>query len=208
MNKGQRVGRLTAIMEVEKKRWLCVCDCGNEKVVRVDHLRSGATSSCGCLRLETMRRRWSEMVKHGDCRRSTGKAKEWIVWQGVVNRCYRPRSSAYFRYGARGVTMCDAWRNSYECFLADMGRMPTPKHTIERINNELGYSPENCRWATRKEQANNRSTNHWLALNGEKKTCSQWSSVVGIPSLTLVARKARGWSDEKTLTTPLTRRAA
>lgn len=203
MKVGQRVGRLTVLGRGEARlMWLCRCDCGREHPVRSDHLRTGATQSCGCLRLETMRRRWDAMTRHGDCRRTTQKTKEWLAWYGMIVRCRDKRSSIYFRYGGRGIVVCQRW-NSYENFLADMGRMPAPGYTIERNNNDAGYSPENCRWATRTEQANNRRTSRFLTLGGISRTAAQWSRVLGLAQSNIIARKGRGWSDEATLTVPV-----
>ncbi len=204
---GARYGRLTIKEIIKKIKWklyvLCLCDCGKEKKIRLDHLKGGLTKSCGCLQQEVMKKRWQAMTIHGESRRR-GRTKEWYVWSGMVNRCHNPASGkVYKKYGEKGIKVCDKWRKSYKFFLEDMGRIPTLKHTIERIDNNKGYSPENCKWATRREQANNRSNNHIITFKGKAFSAMEWSRLIGINSLTLIARINRGWTPEKTLTQPL-----
>ncbi len=201
---GKRFGRLLVLSESKPaSKWKtfvkCKCDCGAEKFIREDHIKSGRSKICGCLNREATLKSNS---KHGGCRRS-GHAPEFDVWVGMNSRCHNPSYPAFYRYGGRGISVCEKWHHSYANFISDMGRKPTPSHTIERLNNNGNYEPSNCKWATRKEQANNRRTNHFMTHAGKTLTASQWSEILGIHSLTLVARSKRGWSDEKTLTTPL-----
>lgn len=204
---GMRFGRLT-IIEAARKignhyRCLCRCDCGNTKLVKRDNLRIGCSKSCGCLGRENLKAIGEAHAIHGECRRHGGKTAEFKVWVGIKQRCLDPNSKIYFRYGGRGITICQRWLDSYENFISDMGRRPTALHTIERKDNDGPYDPSNCRWATRTEQANNRRTNHRLTYNGETLSIAEWSRKVGIAQMTLCARIKYGWSTEKALTQPL-----
>lgn len=190
---GLRFGRLVALEEFQltKSRHVkvkCRCDCGVEKFVRQDHIKAGKVKSCGCLSSEACVAR---QLIHG-CTRST----EWKVWVAIKTRCLNPKSSAYKYYGGRGITICDRWRNSFENFFSDMGTRPTPLHSIERKNNDLGYSPDNCKWATKLEQANNTRTEYL----GKRQTLAQWSRETGIHKRTIRARLFElGWETKKAL---------
>ena len=127
----------------------------------------------------------------------------YYTWIHIKRRCYNPRSKAYSRYGGKGITVCDRWINSFENFLADMGEKPSRKHSIDRINNSLGYFPENCRWATQKQQCRNQSTNRYFFHEGENLTLAEWSERKNINRGTITTRIDRyGWSIEKALNTP------
>lgn len=158
---GKRFGRLVVLSESEiriqpcgkkKRRWRCLCDCGQEKEITQCDLISGHTRSCGC---------WSRdssaitHTTHGhtmDRKQTT----EYITWATMIKRCENPNGRGFYYYGRRGVKVCERWRTSFEAFLFDMGKKPSPKHSIDRINNDGNYEPGNCRWATKSQQMKNR----------------------------------------------------
>lgn len=142
-------------------------------------------------------------LKHGEGR--VGKhTAEYRIWRSIKRRCLMPNEPAYPRYGGRGIIICDRWLESYEHFLADMGRRPSEDHSIDRFPDKNGnYEPGNCRWATEEQQQNNRNNNLLLTFNGKTMTARQWSRAIGIKAGTIQWRKSKGWSDERTLLQPV-----
>ena len=175
------------------RRWLCRCDCGNEVSVATGSLRCGETQSCGCLRREITGQRTRT---HGLSR----KSGTYAVWVGMRDRCFCVTDTSYHRYGGRGITVCERW-SSFENFLADMGERP-PGMTIDRIDNNGPYSPENCRWATNLEQSRNKRTSILITVGSETLCLSEWADRTGIDYWTLHGRIRRGWDPVRVVTTP------
>lgn len=180
----------------------CRCDCGTEKTVPYNNLKSGATKSCGCYRLEIMaEERKKSHPRHGHT--AGGRpTTEYKAWCHLVSRCTNSDDPAWHRYGGRGITVCDRWRGSFEAFLEDMGPKPSPDLTIERVDNDKGYYKENCVWATRRQQADNTRKAVHHELDGETHNQSEWGRVNGIKQCTISLRLKRGWSKEEALTRP------
>lgn len=156
---GARYGRLVVITEAGRYVADCgqskvlvkaKCDCGAEIVTHLASLKAGLTSSCGCWSAE----RATQRIKHGDARKEKA-VPEYKTWSGMIERCENSNNHKYPIYGGRGINVCARWRNDYSAFLADMGRKPSPSHSIDRIDVDGDYEPDNCRWATAKVQANN-----------------------------------------------------
>jgi hypothetical protein len=199
---GQRFGRLQAVSfdgtGHGKTWWICICDCGNEKRVAYAHLVLGLVRSCGCLRKQTAAKHIRSIaMKHGIC--SGGTPRWYQIWSGMMQRCYHRNSPRFDRYGGRGITVCDRWHNPTS-FHSDMGD-PPEKMSLDRIDNDAGYSPENCRWASARQQQNNRSDTRRTTFNGETMSASEWAQRLGITKATMYWR-LRTWPIERALTEP------
>ena len=196
-----RFGRLQAICyegttKHQKSLWLCRCDCGNEVRVTTGVLMKGESRSCGCLQAERTKQ---SNTTHGEA----CKTVEYTTWNNIKKRCYDTKDKNFHLYGARGIKVSEEWVQSYENFLRDMGRKPDKSYSIERIDNSKGYSKENCRWATSKEQSRNTRRNNNISFNGRTQCLTDWAKEVGISHSTLSCRLFRyGWSIEKALNTP------
>jgi hypothetical protein len=177
--------------------WVVKCICGKVRTVQQSNLREGRTKSCGCLHSETSRETGLRNRRHGQTRTPT-----WRTWQSILTRCLNPNSKDYKRYGARGIRICRRWLK-FENFLADMGERP-PGRSIDRFPNQKGnYKPGNCRWATTKQQGNNRYTNVLITFKGKTLNIAEWAPIVGIKYQTLHKRISRGDSPIKALTRPV-----
>ncbi len=190
---GQRFGRLVAVKFTghDKNRhrlWECRCDCGKMVKVNTSSLRSGNTKSCGCLMTDTPITRYPRIYNS---------------WKSMFNRCNYPSHVAYKRYGGRGISICKEWMRFEEFLDWALKNVYEDGLTIDRIDNNKGYSPENCRWATKKVQCNNRRNNHFLEYKGKSKTIGEWAALLGIRPGTLYHRLMMGWSIEKALETPV-----
>ena len=191
---GQIFGRWTVSEQdgVDKDgstKWLCECQCGIIRVVSGHSLKRGRSSSCGCLKID-------KITTHG-----LHKTPTYRIWTGIKRRCTNPNAKDYPCYGGRGITVCDRWMHSFENFLSDMGVRPEGLQ-IDRIDNEKGYSKENCRWVTAKVNCNNRRCNR-IEYNGNNLTVAEWSDRLNITTGTLRKRLKSGWSIDKIMNTGL-----
>lgn len=187
---GDKFGILTVVGPSDKKRHnrpavLCLCECGNNKIVSRKDLNSGNIKSCGCLR-----------VKHGKYQSSTYRS-----WRAMLNRCYRAKTMHYDRYGGSGIKVCDRWREGFRNFLFDMGDRPAGT-TLDRIDSSGNYCPENCRWASPKTQAHNRRSSVPLAYKGKTQCLAAWAREYNISPIALARRLKSGWDLETALTKP------
>lgn len=202
---GTKIGKLTAIkylgLRSRRATFLWVCECGNEKIVQTYNVLSGTTKSCGCVRKETAKTQGRKNASHG--RRFTPEYRAWI---GMKKRCSPNDKWDSPRYFDRGIKVCARWTNSFENFYADMGPRPSPKHSIDRINNNSNYEPGNCRWATWNQQARNRSNTPKHLFNGMSLCVAEIAEHTGIPRKTINSRLCCGWSLNAAATTPVAKR--
>lgn len=194
---GNRYGRLVVIEEApsqnQRSMVICKCDCGNiTKAITASDLRRGKTNSCGCLRLERIK---EANKKHGD-----GHSRLNVVWTNMKQRCYNPNSTSFKDYGARGIRVCDEWKDDFGAFRdwainsgyeehANRGRC-----TLERIDVNGNYEPSNCRWATQKEQCNNLRKNLLIEIDGRTQTLKQWANESGLDEAKIRYRYKHGYT--------------
>lgn len=195
---GQQYGNLFVVercvenTKQNKPMWLCKCTCGKIVSVNGNSLRRGKTRSCGCLQK-------SIVTRHG--KRYTSI---YNIWRNMKARCYNENNISYKYYGARGIRVCDEWINSFESFYKwSINNGYNNGLTIDRLNNNKNYEPNNCRWVNMTEQQNNRRNNRLITYTGETKTLSQWASLYGIKVVTLSQRLKHNWDIEEALTTPV-----
>lgn len=196
---GLRFGKLVGVKKVgnhpksRRAMWLFQCDCGKTKVIAGGPVRSGNSRSCGCgIVNATIQRN----LTHG-----LSFTPEHMAWREMKKRCYNPNYNGFKNYGGRGISVCERWMDSFENFFSDMGKRPSEKHSIDRVENNGNYEPGNCRWATKKHQNRNKRNNHKLCFSGESKTIQEWSEITGINHGTIESRIRKSkWTVEKSLT--------
>ena len=176
-----------------KRKVLCRCDCGTEREVSYGSLLNGGTLSCGCLR--------DEITSAASTTHGMAQSREYQSWSHLRRRCNNPNDAQYKNYGGRGIKVCKRWDNSFENFIADMGRAPEGT-TIDRINNEGNYEPSNCRWATASQQANNKRNNKFITIDGITLTYAQWEKRSGLRRGVVSERIKAGWSPVNAATKP------
>lgn len=196
---GQRFGRLRILGESGRadngaKVWRCICDCGKEHFATTGNLLSGSTQSCGCFHKECVAR-----INY-----IHGKSNHRLhgIWRGMKKRCYDTNSPDYRKYGGRGIVLCEEWKNDFMPFYEWAIRHGyRPDLSIDRIDVDGNYEPNNCRWADDKIQGNNKRNNHYVTYNGKTLTITEWSELCGIHRKTITDRLDRlGWSVERALT--------
>lgn len=203
---GMRFGRLTVIGRVEdhiypsgkhRPKWKCKCDCGNEIETTGNNLKNGDTKSCGCAHHDMLVKR---NYKHG----ISDRHPIYYTWCRMKERCYRENDKNYAHYGGRGITICVQWKNDFKSFYDwSINNGWAPKLSIDRIDNDGPYCPENCRWVDHKIQMNNTRLNRHLSYGGETHTMAEWSLIKNIPYDVLKHRLYKGWPLEYALDAPL-----
>lgn len=194
---GRRFGRLVVVERAEnsadgRARWLCRCDCGQSKTVLGEHLKKGRTKSCGCAKSESSSKRFK---KHGG-----RNSKLYRIWSNMKDRCNNPDCKVYSDYGGRGIKVCKEWTDDFSAFQKwALANGYKEGLTIDRKDNDKGYSPDNCRWTDRKIQGNNKRNCRYITYKGQRKTVAEWSDITGIPHDTLLYRLNHGWETERIL---------
>lgn len=201
---GDVFSRLTVTGEIERverygknvRAVECRCSCGNIKTILIADLFKQNSRSCGCLQIERATKAMhAKNTKHGE----SHKTDEYRLWKNIKSRCLNPNVPCYKRYGGRGIGIAKEWEGSFEAFISHIGRRPSKLHTLDRINNAIGYEPGNVRWATQQEQQRNRRDNRFIEHNGERLMVSEWAKKTGVTTSTISRRLKSGWSVEKAL---------
>ena len=193
---GRKFGRWLVLRFYASKpiRVWCRCECGVEKPVILSDLETGKNKSCGCYRSDVSTER---ATTHG-----LSSSTEYAIYCSIKARCLDKDNPAYDRYGGRGIKLCRRWLK-FENFIADVGRRPSLDHSLERRNNNKGYNPKNCYWATLMDQAKNTRTNVFLVHNGQRRHLSEWARVTGISLGTIRSRIKKGFTTTQILETPM-----
>lgn len=198
---GHKFGRLTPIRKDGHNKygdalWECVCDCGKHSSVRTTDLLRGRTTSCGCYARDVCIRR---STKHNGSHRGN-QEKLYRIWNDMKRRCSKKNRADYERYGGRGISVCDDWESSYEIFRDwALSNGYSDGLSIDRIDNDKGYSPDNCRWVTLARQANNKRNNRIVDVNGEKMTLADACRLLKLNYTTVHSRLSRGWTESQSL---------
>jgi len=187
---GSRFGRLVAIERGDphtspsrkQVTWVCRCDCGNTVTVQRGSLRAGTTTSCGCSYADGGKRKRTERYEN---------RSEYTSWSLLRDRCKNRNNKEWKNYGGRGIKVCRQWDESFSVFFSDMGKKPSPHHSIDRINVDGDYEPKNCRWATNHQQSRNRRNNRVIDFNGETYVLADWAARIGISPASLDERLRR-----------------
>lgn len=195
---GQKFNRLEVVKRAisnttfNKPKWVCFCDCGKAIEVSGLNLRSGNTKSCGCLQVER--------AKEAQYKHRSSYSPEYSVWAGMIGRCCNPFNTNYSNYGGRGIKVCERWRHSFQNFLDDIGKRPSPLYSLERINNDGNYTLSNCKWATRQEQNINRRNVRWITIGNDTKILKHWLKELNVSASTFHKRLKKGWGEIESLT--------
>lgn len=200
---GKRFGRRVALRYAGKDKrrnslWTFRCDCGKHGIVLGYTLTRSDIKSCGCLARELLVER---TTTHGKT-----NTPEFCVWQSMIARCYIKSQGHYYFYGGRGIRVCDEWRHSFETFLCDIGKRPSPKHSLDRIDTNGNYQVDNCKWSTATEQNRNTRRNRRITFRGETRCLSEWVEILGLNYRTLASRLKAGWDLERAMTQPVQQR--
>lgn len=204
IKEGVRIGRLLILERIDKRDnrnqnhiyYRCLCTCGNQPLIPRSSLLAGRTYSCGCQR--------KEKSKYSNKTHGLSKTRTYRIYHAMMQRCYDKTQKGYPRYGGNGIGVCERWRESFENFFEDMGECPSPKYSIDRIDNNKGYSPDNCRWATINQQARNTRKAVLIKYHGEERPLADVADEIGMYYGTLYYRIfSYGWTVERAINTPI-----